>query len=185
MPEIANPVPLAAERSDIPVQEAASAPDAVMPAPIGSLPPLHVTSSSAPAIPPPPTEMYSPDGRFMWNGQNWLQVAPPPPQLAPAPSNYYAAAPSTAPQIVIQNTVNSNSGVRPMTTRSKGLAAVLAIFLGGLGIHKFYLGRGGMGVLYLLFCWTLIPVVLGLIDGIVLLAMDPRNFQFKYATYMG
>ena len=64
--------------------------------------------------------------------------------------------------------------------KSKGVAAVLAFFLGGIGIHKFYLGRGGQGVLYLLFCWTFIPSLLALIDFIVLLCMGDREFDQKY-----
>ncbi len=41
--------------------------------------------------------------------------------------------------------------------KSKSTAALLAFFLGGLGIHRFYLGQNGVGILYLLFCWTFIP----------------------------
>ncbi len=45
------------------------------------------------------------------------------------------------PQQVTQITVMNPKGV--------GLAYVLLIFLGGLGIHKFYLDKVGMGVTYL------------------------------------
>lgn len=45
--------------------------------------------------------------------------------------------------------------------------ALLALFLGGLGFHKFYTGRIGLGILYLLFCWTGIPSLLGLIESII------------------
>lgn len=38
-----------------------------------------------------------------------------------------------------------------LPVRNKFVAALLAIFLGGLGVHKFYLNKPGMGVLYLLF----------------------------------
>lgn len=68
----------------------------------------------------------------------------------------------------------------PSKGKSKGVAAVLAFFLGGIGIHKFYLGRGGQGVLYLLFCWTFISSFLALIDFIVLLCMGDREFDQKY-----
>ncbi len=44
---------------------------------------------------------------------------------------------------------------------------ILAFFLGGLGIHKFYAGRTGAGVAMLLFSWTFIPVIIALIDFIV------------------
>ena len=40
-------------------------------------------------------------------------------------------------------------------------AALFAIFLGGLGIHKFYLGKVGQGIIYILFCWTFIPAIIG------------------------
>lgn len=44
-------------------------------------------------------------------------------------------------------------------------AVLLAIFLGAFGAHKFYLGDSTIGVLYLLFCWTYIPGILGIIDA--------------------
>lgn len=59
-------------------------------------------------------------------------------------------------------------------------AALLAFFLGGLGIHKFYLGQNGAGVLYLVFCWTCIPALIALIDGIILVSMSDDAFQAKY-----
>jgi TM2 domain-containing membrane protein YozV len=64
--------------------------------------------------------------------------------------------------------------------KNKTTAGILAIFLGGLGIHKFYLGRGGMGVLYLLFAWTFIPAIVGFIEGIILLVMNDHEFNLKY-----
>lgn len=44
---------------------------------------------------------------------------------------------------------------------------VVALLLGGIGIHKFYAGYSGAGVMYLLFCWTGIPVLLSIIDFII------------------
>jgi TM2 domain-containing membrane protein YozV len=64
--------------------------------------------------------------------------------------------------------------------KNRMTAALLAIFLGGIGIHKFYLGRGFQGLLYLVFCWTFIPAFLGLIEGIVYISMSDVGFARQY-----
>ena len=64
--------------------------------------------------------------------------------------------------------------------KDKNVAAILALFLGSLGVHKFYLGRIGAGVLYLIFSITFIPSILGLIDFFVLALMDQDEFQRRY-----
>src|SRR5258708_613852 len=65
--------------------------------------------------------------------------------------------------------------------RNRVTAAVFALLLGGLGAHKFYLGQPGLGVLYLLFCWTFVPAIVGLVEGIVYLSMSDEAFSAKYA----
>ena len=50
---------------------------------------------------------------------------------------------------------------------SKGIYIMLALFLGGVGIHKFYAGKWGWGLLYLVFSWTYVPVALSLIDVVI------------------
>lgn len=55
-------------------------------------------------------------------------------------------------------------------------ASVLAILLGGLGIHRFYLGETALGILDILFCWTGIPSLVALIDGIVWLFESDEVF---------
>lgn len=37
-----------------------------------------------------------------------------------------------------------------LSTKSKGVVAVLCFFLGALGIHRFYVGKIGTGILWLL-----------------------------------
>ncbi len=64
--------------------------------------------------------------------------------------------------------------------KDKSIAVILAFFLGGLGIHQFYLGNNSRGILYLLFCWTLIPSIIGFIDGIILLTMSYEEFDLRY-----
>src|SRR3989304_628314 len=61
--------------------------------------------------------------------------------------------------------------------KDKTTAAFLALFLGGIGVHKFYLGDNTKGVLYLVFFWTFIPVILALIDAIRLFGMSDSEFQ--------
>jgi len=41
---------------------------------------------------------------------------------------------------------------------------LLSLLLGHFGAHRFYMGEIGMGVLYLAFCWTGIPTILGFIE---------------------
>lgn len=62
------------------------------------------------------------------------------------------------------------------------ITAVLAFFLGSFGIHYFYLKRPVRGVIYALFCWTLIPGFLGLREGIRYFSMTTD--EFYYADYL-
>ena len=64
--------------------------------------------------------------------------------------------------------------------RNRIVAALLALIFGGIGIHKFYLGRKGAGALYLIFCLTLIPALLGFIDAILLFLSSDASFHAKY-----
>ncbi len=50
--------------------------------------------------------------------------------------------------------------------KSKTTAGILGILLGGLGVHKFYLNKPGKGIAYLLTCWTGVPGIIGLVEGI-------------------
>jgi len=64
--------------------------------------------------------------------------------------------------------------------RTKLAAGLLAILLGGLGVHKFYLGKPIWGIAYLIFCWTFIPAIIGFIEGCIYLAMSQDKFMQKY-----
>lgn len=69
------------------------------------------------------------------------------------------ASAAPAPQIVINNSnqnqntnanYNMNMGAPfGMRMRNKWIALLLCVCLGFLGAHKFYEGKGGMGILYL------------------------------------
>ncbi|TYR99169.1 TM2 domain-containing protein [Rossellomorea vietnamensis] len=65
-------------------------------------------------------------------------------------------------------------------TKSKNVAGILGILLGGFGVHKFYLGKWVQGLLYLVFCWTYIPALIGLIEGISYLVSNEQKFARKH-----
>jgi TM2 domain-containing membrane protein YozV len=77
-------------------------------------------------------------------------AAPPPPQYAPPPQ--YSAPP--AQQTIINMAPPQAPPVMPFATgispKSKTAAAILAFFLGSLGIHRFYVGKIGTGIIILI-----------------------------------
>ena len=44
------------------------------------------------------------------------------------------------------------------------VGVLLSFFLGGLGAHRFYMGQVGLSVLYAVFCWTLVPAIVAIIE---------------------
>jgi TM2 domain-containing membrane protein YozV len=64
--------------------------------------------------------------------------------------------------------------------KSRIAAALLALFLGWLGVHKFYLGQILWGFVYLVFCWTFIPAIIAFIEFILFLVMSDEKFDQKY-----
>lgn len=60
--------------------------------------------------------------------------------------------------------------------KDKVVFVLLAVFFGWFGVHRFYLGDIGLGILYLLFSWTFIPYFVSLIEAIVIGVRnnDPR-----------
>lgn len=80
-------------------------------------------------------------------------------------------------------------------SKSKIAAGLLAIFLGGLGIHKFYLGFTGPGLIFLLvntvgllITWLLLFIpnivlgVIGFVEGIVYLTKTDEEFEQLYVV---
>lgn len=64
--------------------------------------------------------------------------------------------------------------------KNKTVAGLLALFLGGIGIHRFYLGKTISGLFYLFFCWTFIPAFIGFVEAIVILVGSDASFAAKY-----
>ena len=53
---------------------------------------------------------------------------------------------------------------------------LLALFLGGIGAHDFYVGKPVKGLIKLVFCWTGIPTIISLFNIIGAL-MNKQNFK--------
>lgn len=64
--------------------------------------------------------------------------------------------------------------------KTKTTAAILALLLGGFGVHKFYLGKTGAGLVYLLFFWTFIPALIAVVDFLIIALSSQENFDAKY-----
>ncbi len=54
---------------------------------------------------------------------------------------------------------------------------LIAIVFGSLGLHKFYRGKYGRGMLYFLFCWSGIPALVGILEGIHYLTQTQEQFE--------
>jgi TM2 domain-containing membrane protein YozV len=59
---------------------------------------------------------------------------------------------------------------------------VLSLSLGFVGAHRFYLQEPWKGLCYLLFSWTLVPLVLSLVDAAWLARMTCSDFHEAYGA---
>ncbi|MCK4895258.1 MAG: TM2 domain-containing protein [Candidatus Heimdallarchaeota archaeon] len=78
------------------------------------------------------------------------------PAQAYTPAQPYAPAPTYTP-----TQPGAQAGVSPL---NRTVALLLCIFFGGIGVHKFYVGKVGTGIAYLLFSWTGIPAFIAFIE---------------------
>ncbi|MBV8685149.1 MAG: TM2 domain-containing protein [Alphaproteobacteria bacterium] len=87
--------------------------------------------------------------------------------------------PGTAPVPVVE------TQAAPHSDRNKYVAAVIALLFGPLGIHRFYLGRIGSGIVMLLLSCTIVGLIVSapwaFIDMIRYLVMSDREFAARYA----
>ena len=86
--------------------------------------------------------------------------------------------PTSATQSVTASMSQGTPGVAG-PPKSRIVAGVLGLLIGGLGIHKFYLGKVGLGIVYILFSWTFVPAIIGCIEGIIYLVQSDEEFSYK------
>jgi TM2 domain-containing membrane protein YozV/type II secretory pathway pseudopilin PulG len=113
---------------------------------------------------------------------------------SPAAANPYAA-PASGPapghkqcescgaDILARAEICPKCGVRQRSHVSKAVLLLVTIFFGGLGAHKFYLGKWWQGALYLVFFWTWIPALVALIEFIVYCFTSEERLNEKYSAH--
>jgi TM2 domain-containing membrane protein YozV len=64
--------------------------------------------------------------------------------------------------------------------KDRTTAMLLCLFLGGFGVHKFYLGKKNDGIIYLVFFWTYIPAIVAVFEFFGFCFMSDREFNSKF-----
>lgn len=94
---------------------------------------------------------------------------------------------ASLPELVTHLSPGSPPPMPALDPSRRLTAGVLAILLGGLGVHKFYLGLKTPGLILLLCsiftCLAAVPVtgLIGLVEGVIYLTMSDAEF---YQTYV-
>jgi TM2 domain-containing membrane protein YozV/type II secretory pathway pseudopilin PulG len=88
-------------------------------------------------------------------------------------------------QIDVRAEICPKCGVRQRRPVSKAALLLLTFFLGGIGAHKFYLGKYWQGALYLLFFWTYIPALAALVELIIYAFTGEERLNEKYSAAGG
>ncbi|QGY85230.1 NINE protein [Staphylococcus epidermidis] len=65
---------------------------------------------------------------------------------------------------------------------NKTIYIIVALILGGLGVHKFYADQVGQGILHLVFFWTGIPSVVAIIQAIIVIFTKKAD-EYGYITF--
>jgi len=159
---------------------------------------------AAPTAQPPtaagPAAGWYPDGSGAtrwWDGTQWGQLAPVAPAAAPAAPTAPAAAAS-----LYQGSAGAFSAGPPpppwgtwswangapidrnmlphYDSSKKVTAGVLALFLGGIGVHKFYLGYTTEGIIMILLLFCGISPIIALVEGIIYLTKSDPEFYWTY-----
>ncbi len=67
--------------------------------------------------------------------------------------------------------------------RSRTTAALLALFGGVIGMHYFYLGKTGLGIMSIVFLmmgWIPVNIAIGVVNFLILIGMSDQEFMKRY-----
>ncbi len=89
---------------------------------------------------------------------------------------------SKDPYVNFQTRQGDNAFDEGPEGKSRGVAALLAIFLGGFGVQYFYLGKMTAGIISIILSLVSCGIwqVVTLIQGILMLCMSNESFRQKY-----
>jgi TM2 domain-containing membrane protein YozV/RNA polymerase subunit RPABC4/transcription elongation factor Spt4 len=65
--------------------------------------------------------------------------------------------------------------------KNKWVAVILALWIGGLGAHKFYLGKYAQGIIYLVLFWTAVPFFIGWVEAVIYAFTPQEGFSERYS----
>lgn len=80
----------------------------------------------------------------------------------------------------LREKITTPAELRNSVLVQKAIMSGLAIFLGTLGIHKFYQGKTKWGIAYIVLCWTMIPTLVSIVEGIRYFFMPVDDFYEQY-----
>ena len=120
--------------------------------------------------------------RYAFAGTEWKETEPP---LRGAYVDFEAQG---ADAVEISRALGTSAGTASRN-KEKIVAGVFAITLGGLGIHKFYLGYKTAGIIHILiffigmipfFIGTIVISVIAIIEGIII--KSDEEFEYTYVV---
>lgn len=120
---------------------------------------------SSTSVPPPPPPVAA--------------TPPPPPPVAASPPPPAPTAPMASGGMFPDGKPMVDAQGRPASPKSRLAAALLAFFLGTLGIHRFYVGKIGTGILIIVTIGGFFGIWV-LIDFIMILIGSFKDKQERY-----
>jgi hypothetical protein len=102
----------------------------------------------------------------------------------PAPEPASAAQPDAQAGFTVAPQTQNGPVVSHLGHRvDRVTAGVLALVVGFIGVQHFYMGRIGAGIVSVIFFWTGIPFIIGLVQGIVYLCASDDEFCARHLHY--